>query len=48
MRKLISVSTQTAENLDKLKATGQSYNGIIEQLLSLWLDIKLNKKVTVK
>jgi predicted CopG family antitoxin len=46
--KQIKIKKQVAESLDKIKAPGQSYSGIIEQLLSLWTDIKLNKKVRVE
>jgi predicted CopG family antitoxin len=46
--KQIKIKKTLAENLDKIKAPGQSYSGIIEQLLSLWIDVKLNKEVKVK
>ena len=44
----INIRKQTKETLDKLKGTGQSYNGFITELFTLWMDVKLNKKVTVK
>ena len=48
MQTTIKVSPQIKESLDKIKSPGQSYNGIIEQLLNLWIDIKLNKERRVR
>jgi hypothetical protein len=47
MPKTIKLSDQNINNLNTLRAIGQSYNGIIEELIALAFDAKLNKKVTV-
>ena len=32
----LSVSQQTKEDLDTIKHTGQSYDGLIQELIKLW------------
>jgi hypothetical protein len=48
MPKTIKLSDQNISNLNTLRAIGQSYNGIVEELIAIAWDVKLNKKVTVK
>ena len=35
-RLTVSVSQQTKEDLDTIKHTGQSYDGLIQELIKLW------------
>jgi len=35
-RSSINISKQTKDNLDSIKLTGQSYNGLIQELIKLW------------
>lgn len=35
-RTSISVSRQTKDNLDSIKHTGQSYSGLIQELVEFW------------
>lgn len=35
-RASLSISKETKELLDSIKHTGQSYNGLIQELVSLW------------
>lgn len=37
-RTSISVSRQTKANLDSIKHAGQSYNGLIQELVKFWKD----------
>jgi len=39
-RSCISVSRQTKDSLDSIKHSGQSYNGVIEELFKFWRDKK--------
>ena len=35
-RLTVSLSQQTKEELDTIKHTGQSYDGLIQELIKLW------------
>jgi len=39
-RTSISVSRQTKANLDSIKHEGQSYNGLIQELVKFWKEKK--------
>lgn len=39
-RKCISVSQQTKDDLDFIKNTGQSYNGLLQDLVKFWQEKK--------
>ena len=39
-RKCISISQQTKDTLDSVKHAGQSYNGLIQELVNFWQEKK--------
>ena len=45
-RAYISVNSRTKENLDSIRAPGQSYDGIVQQLIKLWNEQNKQNKVS--
>lgn len=39
-RESISISQQTKDALDSIKHTGQSYNGLLQELVKFWKEKK--------
>ena len=44
MRESLWVSRETKGDLDSIKHPGQSYNGIIQELIKLWKKVEGKKK----
>lgn len=43
-RKCISISPQTKDGLDSIKHAGQSYNGLIQELVKFWRDHQVKRR----